>query len=262
MAAAVDEAEKAAAALPGPERGCKLVTAPVKGRKSFICFDEDATVKSVKQAIDKGFDVPELVKTLRRCRSWTGPERHPRGTTCPCSWPNTRLPAPHPNPRRCVRRWCPPFWPPTRATTTTMFKRTPMHYDQSRRRRHLPQHRRLAAGPLLLQGLRLQRRNSQRAQQRGHARRLHPGQVPHPRPRCLKGPAAGLCVGHEQSQGMAASSTRPCATTTAASSTTAWWSSWAKTTTTSLPPPAGPARPGSGFATTPASTAGISVWST
>ena len=48
--------------LPGPERGCKLVTAPVKGRKSFICFDEDATVKSVKQAIDKGFDVPELIK--------------------------------------------------------------------------------------------------------------------------------------------------------------------------------------------------------
>ncbi len=62
MDAAVAEAEKAAAALPGPERGCKLVTAPVKGRKSFICFDEDATIKSVKQAIDKGFDVPELVK--------------------------------------------------------------------------------------------------------------------------------------------------------------------------------------------------------
>ena len=62
LAAAVYKAEKAAAALPGPERGCKLVTAPVKGRKSFICFDEDATVKSVKQAIDQGFDVPELVK--------------------------------------------------------------------------------------------------------------------------------------------------------------------------------------------------------
>ncbi|MEE4607620.1 MAG: 2Fe-2S iron-sulfur cluster-binding protein, partial [Desulfobacteraceae bacterium] len=53
LQSAVAEAEKAAAALPGPERGCKLVTAPVKGRKSFICFDEDATIKSVKQAIDK-----------------------------------------------------------------------------------------------------------------------------------------------------------------------------------------------------------------
>jgi sarcosine oxidase, subunit alpha len=62
MNAAVTAAREAASALPGPDRGCKLVTAPVKGRKSFICFDEDATVKSVKQAIDKGFDVPELVK--------------------------------------------------------------------------------------------------------------------------------------------------------------------------------------------------------
>ncbi len=46
-----DTAEAIAAAaarlseLPGPERGTKLVTAPVKGRKSFICFDEDTTVK-------------------------------------------------------------------------------------------------------------------------------------------------------------------------------------------------------------------------
>jgi len=62
MDEAVAVAEQAVSALPGPDRGCKLVTAPVKGRKSFICFDEDATVKSVKQAIDKGFDVPELVK--------------------------------------------------------------------------------------------------------------------------------------------------------------------------------------------------------
>jgi sarcosine oxidase subunit alpha len=60
--AVAEAAKQAVSALPGPERGCKLVTAPVKGRKSFICFDEDATVKSVKQAIDKGFDVPELVK--------------------------------------------------------------------------------------------------------------------------------------------------------------------------------------------------------
>ncbi|MFH1155338.1 MAG: 2Fe-2S iron-sulfur cluster-binding protein [Pseudomonadota bacterium] len=48
--------------LPGPVRGTKLVTAPVKGRKSFICFDEDATIKNIRQAIDKGFDVPELIK--------------------------------------------------------------------------------------------------------------------------------------------------------------------------------------------------------
>jgi len=48
--------------FPGPARGTKFVAAPVKGRKSFLCFDEDTTLKNVKQAIDKGFDVPELIK--------------------------------------------------------------------------------------------------------------------------------------------------------------------------------------------------------
>ena len=73
----VDTADAVAAAadrlsrLPGPERGTKLVTAPVKGRKSFICFDEDTTVKNIKQAIDMGFDVPELIK--RFTSAGTGP---------------------------------------------------------------------------------------------------------------------------------------------------------------------------------------------
>jgi len=56
------QANAALSECPGPQRGTKLVTAPVRGRKAFICFDEDATVKNVKQAIDGGFDVPELVK--------------------------------------------------------------------------------------------------------------------------------------------------------------------------------------------------------
>ena len=71
MGKAVADAEKAASALPGPERGCKLVTAPVKGRKSFICFDEDTTIKNIKQAIEMGFDVPELIK--RFTSAGTGP---------------------------------------------------------------------------------------------------------------------------------------------------------------------------------------------
>jgi sarcosine oxidase subunit alpha len=58
----IAQVESKLAALPGPARGSKLVTAPVKGRKSFICFDEDATIKNIKQAIKKGFDVPELIK--------------------------------------------------------------------------------------------------------------------------------------------------------------------------------------------------------
>ncbi|MBC2711455.1 MAG: (2Fe-2S)-binding protein [Desulfosarcina sp.] len=71
MGKTVADAEKAASTLPGPERGCKLVTAPVKGRKSFICFDEDTTIKNIKQAIDMGFDVPELIK--RFTSAGTGP---------------------------------------------------------------------------------------------------------------------------------------------------------------------------------------------
>lgn len=58
----VEAARKELDALPGPARGSKLVTAPVKGRKTFICFDEDATIKNIKQAIEKGFDLPELIK--------------------------------------------------------------------------------------------------------------------------------------------------------------------------------------------------------
>ncbi|MBU1340638.1 MAG: (2Fe-2S)-binding protein [Proteobacteria bacterium] len=58
----IGDAKKILENLPGPVRGTKLVTAPVKGRKSFICFDEDATIKNIKQAIEKGFDVPELIK--------------------------------------------------------------------------------------------------------------------------------------------------------------------------------------------------------
>lgn len=59
---AIAQTEEKLNKLPGPARGPKLVTAPVKGRKSFICFDEDATIKNIKQAIKKGFDVPELIK--------------------------------------------------------------------------------------------------------------------------------------------------------------------------------------------------------
>ena len=57
--------------LPGPGRGCKLVQAPGKGRKSFICFDEDTTIKNVEQALGMGFDATELIK--RFTAAGTGP---------------------------------------------------------------------------------------------------------------------------------------------------------------------------------------------
>jgi sarcosine oxidase subunit alpha len=57
--------------LPGPARGSKLVQAPGKGRKSFICFDEDTTLKNVEQALEMGFDATELIK--RFTAAGTGP---------------------------------------------------------------------------------------------------------------------------------------------------------------------------------------------
>ncbi len=48
--------------LPGPAAGSKLVQAPGPGRKRFICFDEDVTVKNIYQGCNMGFENPELVK--------------------------------------------------------------------------------------------------------------------------------------------------------------------------------------------------------
>lgn len=58
------DAEKTLNWLSGPDRGNHMAFSPNigVGRKSFVCFDEDGTVKSVKQSIDQGFDKPELVK--------------------------------------------------------------------------------------------------------------------------------------------------------------------------------------------------------
>lgn len=69
--AEIPQASAALAARPGPPRGSQLLTAPVKGAKSFLCFDEDATVKTVNQALANGFDVPELIK--RYAAVGTGP---------------------------------------------------------------------------------------------------------------------------------------------------------------------------------------------
>ncbi len=57
--------------LAGPAKGCDLVMAPVKGRKAFICFDEDTTVKNIKQTLAMGFDATELIK--RFSAAGTGP---------------------------------------------------------------------------------------------------------------------------------------------------------------------------------------------
>jgi sarcosine oxidase subunit alpha len=71
--AEIERAEQELAAAPPPPWGSKLVLAPgiEQGRKTFICFDEDATVKHVAQACQQGFDLPELAK--RFTATGTGP---------------------------------------------------------------------------------------------------------------------------------------------------------------------------------------------
>ena len=58
------ETKEMLAELPGPASGCHIVTGPRTGsdRKCFICFDEDGTLKAVRQSIETGFDIPELAK--------------------------------------------------------------------------------------------------------------------------------------------------------------------------------------------------------
>lgn len=128
---AVSNAEKAAATMPGPVRGCKLVTAPVKGRKSFICFDEDTTIKNIKQAIDMGFDVPELIKRFTSAGTGPGQGGIP-GHNLPLFVSKYTASVAKPMPTT-VR---PPLVPTLLATYAGahhhMFKRTPLHASQKK----------------------------------------------------------------------------------------------------------------------------------
>ena len=128
--AARAEASSALEALPGPERGSKLVTAPVRGRKSFICFDEDATVKNVKQAVAMGFDVPELIKRFTSAGTGPGQGGIP-GHNLPLV--TARMTASAATPKPTTVR--PPLVPTYLATYAgrhhTMTKRTPVHDAQA-----------------------------------------------------------------------------------------------------------------------------------
>ncbi len=56
------EAESHLASLPGPPAVPLFVRAPGSGKKSFVCLDEDTTVKHIRQGCDAGFDRVELSK--------------------------------------------------------------------------------------------------------------------------------------------------------------------------------------------------------
>jgi sarcosine oxidase subunit alpha len=123
------DVQKAMAALPGPERGCKLVTAPVRGRKSFICFDEDTTIKNVKQAIDQGFDVPELVKRFTSAGTGPGQGGIP-GHNLPLFTARYTAATDTPVPTTMRPPMVPTFIASYAGCNHHIFKRTPMHHDQ------------------------------------------------------------------------------------------------------------------------------------
>lgn len=59
-----DSVSKKLSDLPGPATGSLMVNGDSigRGRKAFICFDEDGTYKAAVQAADRGFNRPELAK--------------------------------------------------------------------------------------------------------------------------------------------------------------------------------------------------------
>ncbi len=125
----IADAQAALAALPGPQRGCKLVTAPVKGRKSFICFDEDTTIKNINQAIKQGFDVPELIKRFTSAGTGPGQGGIP-GHNLPLYVAKYTASINTPIPTTMRPPMVPTFIATYAGCNHHMFKRTPMHHDQ------------------------------------------------------------------------------------------------------------------------------------
>jgi len=117
-------------ALPGPSRGNKLVQAPVKGRKCFICFDEDTTIKNVEQALEMGFDATELIKRFTAAGTGPGQGGIP-GHNLPLLVAQYQGDAGSQTRPTTVRAPLVPTYIATYAGTNhDMCKRTPMHDSQ------------------------------------------------------------------------------------------------------------------------------------
>jgi sarcosine oxidase subunit alpha len=127
---AIQEHETRLAGLPGPAGSVSPVCPPVKGSKTFICFDEDATLKNIDQAMDRGFDQPELVKRFAAVGTGPGQSGLP-GHNLPLivSEAAGRLDSPYPP---TTRR--PPLKPVLMGglagSNHDLCKRTPLHQSQ------------------------------------------------------------------------------------------------------------------------------------
>jgi sarcosine oxidase subunit alpha len=121
------EVEEQLATLPGPPLGSKWVSPPGKGKKVFICFDEDATLQNIDQAFSVGFEMPELIKRFTAAGTGPGQGGIP-GHNLPLYVGQSRLPADDPPSPTTVR---PPMVPVLLATyagkNLDMSKRTPVH---------------------------------------------------------------------------------------------------------------------------------------
>ncbi len=128
-AADIETAEKTLAQFSGPEVGCKLVTAPGKGKKAFVCFDEDATVKNVRQAVDMGFDMPELIKRFAAVGLGPGQGGIP-GHNLPLLAARHRADPSPPKPTTVRSPLVPCLIATYAGANRDMCKRTPVHASQ------------------------------------------------------------------------------------------------------------------------------------
>lgn len=129
-AAALRDCDERLRRLPGPEVGSALVVAATSGRKAFVCFDEDATVKNVRQSIAQGFDGPELIKRFASVGTGPGQGGLP-GHNLPLLVAKLRGRPPHSASPTTMRA---PMVPVSMATlagsSEAMVKRTPLHDRQ------------------------------------------------------------------------------------------------------------------------------------
>lgn len=125
--AAIGELSEELASLPGPDRGTQFVLAPGSGKKAFICFDEDATVKNVDQAMDKGFDVPELIKRFASVGTGPGQGGIPGHNLPLYVHQSGASPDDHPRPTTVRAPLAPAFLATYAGARLDMSKRTPLH---------------------------------------------------------------------------------------------------------------------------------------
>jgi len=131
-AQALTQAKKALAGLPGPARGCNLVVGPSLGRgsRSFVCFDEDGSLKEVEESIRQGFDLPELAKRFTAIGTGPGQGGVP-GQNLPLVMARLKGQEPGHLVPTTVRS---PLVPTLMATYAgpkhQIFKRSPLHQEQ------------------------------------------------------------------------------------------------------------------------------------